>query len=461
MSSDTPPPEDTEMPDEDLGYGPPDEIELAERAVLGDVVVNPHAVRELAGIISPSDFRDIRLGQLYGLIVGMVAAGGPETVTAPTVIHEVGRRKAEQLASPKDATRRHAALWLKPAEVVLLVGGVHSGFPTPHARMIREASVLRHLAAHGRRLTQLAEGDTRAGELAAWNAEQSKAIRDGSITTGLQARLLADVFADADDGYDWLIPGLLERADRLVYTGAEGAGKSTFGRQMALCAAAGMHPFQNRRFEPLDVLVIDAENSEKQWRRQARGIAVAVRQIAGVEPAQRVHLVCRGRMDVTTPQGIGAVHQLLDEHQPRLLLIGPLYKLVPRAITNDDDATPVLAALDSLRERTDRPALMMEAHAGHALGRGGERDYRPRGSAALLGWPEFGFGFAPDHEDPARVQVIRWRGDREERDWPLALRRGGRLPWTNDAIPPGEEDRAPVTYLDQSQPRDTLLDEPA
>ena len=71
----------------------------------------------------------------------------------------------------------------------------------------------------------------------------------------------------------------------------------------------------------------------------------------------------------------------------------------------------------------------MEAHAGHAIGAGGERDLRPRGSSALLGWPEFGMGLRKHDEDDTLARLVRWRGDREARDWPEYLRRGIDWPW--------------------------------
>ena len=209
---------------------------------------------------------------------------------------------------------------------------------------------------------------------------------------------------------------------------------TTLRRQIALCAAGGIHPFTSARFDPLRVLEIDCENSERQWRRSTRGVALAVKQASGIDAAAAVNLACIGRLDITSAGDLGALHALMDEYEPDLLMIGPLYKLVPWAINTDSEAAPVLAALDSLRERG--PALIMEAHAGHAQGKGGEREYRPRGSASLMGWPEFGFGLAPDLSEDGksvgRVDVIRWRGDRDEREWPKAMRRGGRLPWTDD-----------------------------
>ena len=76
----------------------------------------------------------------------------------------------------------------------------------------------------------------------------------------------------------------------------------------------------------------------------------------------------------------------------------------------------------------------MEAHAGHAQTAGGVRDLRPRGSAAIMGWPEFGFGIAMDPQDQTKTlaNLVRWRGDRDQRAWPEQFRRGGEWPWMDD-----------------------------
>jgi replicative DNA helicase len=261
-----------------------------------------------------------------------------------------------------------------------------------------------------------------------------RAVRDGTRRTHLDARRLGDVLAEADE-YEWVIDGLLESRDRVILTGAEGAGKSTLTRQIAVCAAAGIHPFTQQPIPPVRVVVVDAENSERQWRRNARGLALQARARGRVDPGEALRLACVKRMDITSDRDLGSLHALLDEYDPQLLVIGPLYRLVPFAITNDDHAAPVLAALDSLRDRG--PALVMEAHAGHALTRGGDRDLRPRGSSAIMAWPEFGLGLelerpdpdVPLEEQPRAAFLRRWRGDREERSWPDRVRRGGSLPW--------------------------------
>jgi replicative DNA helicase len=163
-----------------------------------------------------------------------------------------------------------------------------------------------------------------------------------------------------------------------------------------------------------------------------------------MDPRSNVFLACAPRLDITKDAHLGQVHRLMDSFEPAVVFIGPLYRLTPRAITSDDDAAPLLAALDTIRDRG--VAMVMEAHAGHVKDAVGDRDLRPRGSAALMGWPEFGMGIRlhPDDRgmtveerrgEPERFQLTRWRGDRDVRAWPKELRHGskdtGEMPWVD------------------------------
>lgn len=246
----------------------------------------------------------------------------------------------------------------------------------------------------------------------------------------LEPKLLKNLL-ELDTTYDWVVEGLLERRDRFVLTGFEGSGKSVLLRQMSLSIAAGLHPFNmHKPIEPRRVLVVDAENTEQQWARSARQIVQLTDRMGSRRAADTVMVQTGLRLDFTTEHDVSEVHRLIDAHKPDVIYLGPLYKLVPKEITTDDDAAPLLVALDGIRERG--VVLLMEAHAGHAKGHGGERDLRPRGSSALLGWPEFGYGLRPD-EESGIADFRPWRGDREARDWPKHLRmgdiRGGEMPW--------------------------------
>ena len=262
-------------------------------------------------------------------------------------------------------------------------------------------------------------------------------IRDGATGgTTLAAKTLREILETEDEPEDWVIPGLFERGDRLILTGYEGLGKTTWLRQIGICAAAGLNPVTLDQLDrQIRVLFVDVENSERQWRRETRGIAVVAERGGLGSPRDYVHVHTGARMDLRKDRDLGLVHRLVDQYQPEILVIGPLYRLTPNGINNDEEAAPLIAALDTLRDRG--LVLAMEAHA--PKGSMGERNLAPRGSAALMGWPEFGFGLAPqDKDETGRIQtaeVVRWRGDRDRgRQWPKMLWAGGPFPWTADEV---------------------------
>ncbi len=427
----------------------------AERAVLGACLLDTDAVRQAEQVVGHADFADPRLGELFDVIGTLHAAGQPvDPVTVLALAVETGIRGV-------NGPYLHDLMQATPT----------ASNVTYYARQVYEGATRRRLWAFGRRTQQLAEdgadlSNTMSHVRNEWDAISSTAAGD------LTARPLAQVL-DGPDDYDWLIPNLLERTDRLILTGGEGSGKTTLMRQIAICAAAGVHPTTFHQAQPVRVLVVDAENTEKQWRRKTRGLVIQARRRGLADPAQTVQLAAvdtmpQGRLDLTSERDRGAIHRLIDTHHPDLLVIGPMYKLIPRAITTDDDAAPLITALDGFRARDI--ALLIEAHAGHALNGEGDRDMRPRGSSALLGWPEFGFGLRANRDalqglprgtKPTVFDLIRWRGDRDEREWPARLVRGGEWPWVDDMNPPARQAHPPVTPVrDYTEPAHEREEEP-
>src|SRR5690606_19222789 len=128
--------------------------------------------------------------------------------------------------------------------------------------------IRRRLRMAGTRMVQLADSDTPltdvlSGSRSEWDGVQS------STGAKIAAKPLAEVLAGSDE-YDWLIPNLLERQDRVIITGGEGAGKSTMVRQIAVMAAAGVHPTLPGQIPPVPGVVVDVENNEAPERRAVR-----------------------------------------------------------------------------------------------------------------------------------------------------------------------------------------------
>ena len=304
-----------------------------------------------------------------------------------------------------------------------------------YAAVVRSWAVKRRLFEEARTVCQQAlHPDANADGYAASVANRFAAIRDSGLAVDEMTALMLDELLELpDEEYDWIIPGLLERGDRFMLTGEEGLGKSSILRQIAVLAAAGVHPFLTaRRIKPIKALIYDAENSRRQFLRKTRELHSLACQI-GDNPGPRVMVENVGRIDITRDRDLAKIHSLCDAMQPDVVVIGPLYRLVPGAVNGDDEAAPLLAALDTIKDRGI--ALLIEAHAGKAITEGGGgRNMAPRGSSALLGWPEFGYGMRRiDAGSPHYADLIPWRGARDERAWPSRVRRGTHMTWEENA----------------------------
>jgi replicative DNA helicase len=254
---------------------------------------------------------------------------------------------------------------------------------------------------------------------------------------------LADLLAGSTE-YDWIVPGLLERMDRLVLTGDEGFGKSEFIAQTACCVAAGIHPFSSEEIEgapELRVTIMDCENSPSQSRRRYRrmvGLVDSTRAQNGLPPVswdKRLFVdFAPGGMDLLKGGDAVRLERYVAATAPDILVVGPLYKLHRTDMNNEEAARELVGKLDVLRERYG-VAIITEAHAGNSKDSDGNRLMRPRGSSLFLGWPEFGFGLRRIRDQqanqPVCADVVSWRGARDERSWPIDLVRSqdNGLPW--------------------------------
>lgn len=397
-----------------------------------------------------------RLGEtrrvLYRLpkVIEAVNAGQSIYITeGEKDVHTLERLGVVATCNPGGAGkwRDEYAATLRDADVVIVADRDDPG--QAHARQV--AASLTGVVAHVRIV------EAYIGKDVTDHANAGKALDDLVLTWSSEeeppldlAPDLWEFLAGEDPDYDWVVPDLLERGDRLIWTGFEGLGKSMFVRQLAVMAAAGLDPFAATEIPQVKVLLIDCENSERQSRRKFRPLAYATVDIRRDVPEGGLRLMHKpAGIDLTRDEDAAWLIERVTAHQPDLLIIGPFYRLHAADMNDERAARRVVGVLDAARTKVDC-ALVVEAHAGHGE-QGIHRNVRPIGSSLLMRWPEFGYGIAPAKNPhgqascqdihPGRercpdavriVDVKQWRGARDERDWPERLTWGTPWPWTID-----------------------------
>ena len=429
----------TAVPDPEDDFESPDPHDAAaEQAVLGSMLLSARAAAECMMLLGADDFYRPAHQVVFAAIRAMTHDGQhADAVTLLAWLDDAGETR-----NAGGAPYLHTLI----ASVPSVANADH------YARIVRDRAVRRRLLEAGRRITQMAraiEGD--AHGLTERAVREAEAARDAGLADNLTAPTITEFLEGGSEEYDWVVPGLLERGDRMILTGTEGGGKSTLFRQGGVMIAAGLHPFTGQAIKPQRVLIVDCENGAAHTRRKLRPLVLQA--TAEGHPVRDSNLFIEVRpegMDLAADKDVSRLLRLIGAVAPDVLMIGPLYRLAPRALNDDSDAAPVLAALNMVRARG--ACVLLEAHAGHGLGAGGRRDLRPRGSSAFLGWPEFGYGIRrselPEAKNyPRLVDVVWWRGDRDEREWPAHLRAGGKWPWSAhtpaDGGADGNEDWTP------------------
>lgn len=378
-------------------------MSAAERELLGAVLIDSRLYPLARDEVTGDDFEDGRYGAIWDGVGRILDSGGE--VNKISVIDHLREWEVRGLT--------FGDISELPSDTVF------AGSVTRHARVVHTNAVRRRaLHAVGQANTDLrdpgVDPDTVITDLRK-QLEVSASTRDRFSPLSLREVMATKV------EHEWVIPGLLERYERLMVTAGEGVGKTSLMRQMLILPAAGLHPFTLEEIPPVRALALDAENTDLQWARTAQRIVNLASSQGQRDPRDALTVITPGRFDVTESRTIGAIHRLLDRLKPDLFFIGPLYRIA-KGVTKEEDAAGVLAALDEFRDRG--VAMLIEAHAGHGQNEQRQRDMRPRGSSALMGWPEFGLGLRADPARAGRYEVAPWRGGRERRDWPGELFKG-------------------------------------
>jgi replicative DNA helicase len=409
----------------------------AEKAVLGCALAGDIG-RAVLLQLGDQDFYDPKCQLIASVMRDMIRRNvPPDVITVPAEIAARGKSHAVRM------TELHDLVNTAPPTMA----AAH------YAAQVRDNARVRLTNEAGQRLVAMTGSDDSAddlGEALARHADEMSAIPAPFDVEADHARTVHDLLNEDDEEEEWMIPGFMERGERVVLTGSEGMGKSTIIKQVSACTAAGVNPWSHERVsrDGFRVLHIDTENSRRQTRRNYRWIGSAMPKNIAPDWRSRIHLHIRTEGVNLAGRDRAWFHQVAAACSPDLIVLGPAYKLMTGLDPNKDaDVLSLLAAIDEVRTRHDS-AVLIEAHSPHGGGIE-RRPVRPFGSSVWLRWPEIGVGLRVDDKQeqahrewansngihlgprPRYLEVAQWRGQREDRDWPTGITWGpdGGLPW--------------------------------
>lgn len=422
------------MTDSGLETGVSDNVPQAvesERAVLASVMWSQEAMTLAVNLLSDDDWWWPIHTDLWKVMRRLHSNG---TVVEPRAIYG-------------------EAVKLSPGHVSVVVdlgaAGLAFGSVDYHCDRIVAAATRRALQKELRHGWQLATTDRDPVATAEEIMDSLRNVQRMQETSSTEIDFL-DLVKRRVDPPDWVLPGLLARMNRLIVTAPEGYGKSTLLRQLAVCTAAGLHPFLAEGIEPKRVYVLDAENPEDINTEEYGRIYDYLQNIGQLpKPGMLTIDEVGGDVDLLDPRAAATFYSRIERLKPDLIVVGPLYQLHSENPNDEAPARKLARVLDRMRS-INKSALVTEAHSPHSDGPSGQL-MRPFGASLWKRWPEFGFCLHPvpiDKGSSAEARHIAasmkesqftpWRGQRgRNRTWPKFLSQGSRLPW---------EEHQPLTY---------------
>jgi hypothetical protein len=348
----------------------------AEANLLAALLQDGTQITPVLDVISPDDLWEPRSQLLLSTMASLAAKDVPVDP----------RRVSDELMRTGQLTQ--VATWLPNLVTRDHVMPLQAPY---YAGMVLRASRQRQLQALSTGVAQRAIApDADPDEILDFVDDESRRMRqqlnaiDGPLPT-------ISELASRDNTMRWVVPGLIAEHDRIILVGHEGFGKSLCVTQIAMAAAAGVHPFTHHRIPQTRVLVVDCENDPDTVTDRA-DLLLSLSLKDGLNPSDHITYVERpGGLELSKGQDASWLSRLVARTRPQMLVIGPLYRLTESDLAKDEASRGVIAALDRVRLRAGC-ALLMEAHVGNEGIRKEEHVFRLvdyRGKRSKREWPEY------------------------------------------------------------------------
>lgn len=359
---------------------PPHDL-AAEEALLGDVLVLPHALAQVADVVAADDFYSPGHGHIYAALVELRGEDGA-AVDALVLADRLRQRgQLDAVGGPEHLTALSART---------------SGAFTRHAHTIADHAHRRRLIASALQIAETA----RTGADPRPALDGLTALADAKVDKRAGVVRLSDV---APERVNWLWPGRLPLGKLVMLDGDPSVGKSTLSVDIAARLTTGSPmPDGSRLASPADVVLMSAED----------GAADTIRprlDAAGGDPS-RVHLFVEvadtapdgspRRRPPSLPVDVARLERLVVDTGAKLVIVDVLAAYLGGADSHKDtDVRRVLHPLAAMAARTGCVVICLR----HLSKSGGANPiYRGGGSIAFIGAARVGLLAAADPEDDSR-----------------------------------------------------------
>jgi len=192
--------------------------------------------------------------------------------------------------------------------------------------------------------------------------------------------------------------GILIEKGKAVLYGIFKSGKSTLLQYVGMCCAGGLPLFNQYKTKKVKVLYLQLEMPYFAFLKRLQNSSLS--QLPDVQ--DNFHVWTAFWLKVDKPEGRETFEQVIQEIQPELLIIDPLYKVMSGSENSVEDMTKIFDVLDLLIDKYNF-ALIFSSQGRKTqilekLGKIDLGDEELRGSSSIPGWVDsiLGLRYAAD-----------------------------------------------------------------
>jgi hypothetical protein len=186
----------------------------------------------------------------------------------------------------------------------------------------------------------------------------------------------------------WLIAGVLARGKRMVIGGEPKAGKSLLALVLAICAAC-RRSYLDKWTVPAQArtLIVSTEGgapfASTRIQQLCHGMGLDAEEVRAVNDS--ISIVSRGRVELTSTDGLVLLRNTVAALQPDVLVLDPLADVFVGDENDSQAMKPPLQALSDLLDDWPQMSVVVVHHVGKAS-KERSMGYSLRGSSYLAGW---------------------------------------------------------------------------